>query len=90
MSKKTRSLDSNSEPKIRLSFDGCYNYNKLKEDGLVDGENEESDFEKLWWEMEDIEPLTPLTDASLEAYREAAKSDRYMFGEYNGYEAYEE
>jgi len=90
MSKKTRSLDSNSEPKIRLSFDGCYNYNKLKEDGLVDGENEESDFEKLWREMEDIEPLTPLTDASLEAYREAAKSDRYMFGEYNGYEAYEE
>ena len=90
MSRKTPSQDSNSEPKIKLSFDGCYNYNKLKEEGLVEGEKEESDLEKIWWEMEGIEPLTPLTDASLEAYREAAKSDGYMFGDYNAYEVYEE
>ena len=24
------------EPKIKFSYDGCYNYNKLKEEGLVD------------------------------------------------------
>jgi hypothetical protein len=30
--------------------------------------------------------ITP--EESLEAYKEAAKSDSYMFGEYNGYEAY--
>ena len=24
------------EPKIKLSFDGCYNYEKLKKEGLVD------------------------------------------------------
>ena len=23
-------------PKIKLSFDGCYNYEKLKKEGLVD------------------------------------------------------
>tara|TARA_B100002019_G_scaffold37621_1_gene31472 strand:- start:4669 stop:4821 length:153 start_codon:yes stop_codon:yes gene_type:complete len=27
-------------------------------------------------------------EASLEAYKEAALSDAYMFGEYNGYEAF--
>ena len=37
-----------------------------------------SDFKEVWVEMEEIEPLTPLSskkelDASLEAYREAAK-----------------
>ena len=45
--------------------------------------------------MDGIEPLTPtptakkeITDEALKAYREAALSDAYMFGEYNGYEAY--
>jgi hypothetical protein len=52
-----------------------------------------SDFERVWKEMDEIEPLTPPPsktelDLSYEAYREAAKSDSYMFGEYNGYEAY--
>jgi hypothetical protein len=28
------------------------------------------------------------TGEALEMYREAAKSDSYIFGEYNGYEAY--
>jgi len=53
-----------------------------------------SDFEKIWKEMDEIEPLTPLPPSELEdsyqAYREAALSDSYMFGEYNGYEAYKE
>ena len=30
------------------------------------------------------------TEDALEAYKEAAKADDYLFGEYNGYEAYEE
>ena len=52
-----------------------------------------SDFEKVWKEMDEIEPLTPPPpktdlDLSYEAYREAAKSDSYMFREYNAYEAY--
>lgn len=43
--------------------------------------------------MDEIEPLTPPPsktelDLFYEAYREAAKSDDYMFGDYNGYEAY--
>jgi len=56
-----------------------------------------SDFEKIWKEMDEIEPLTPsspsekeLTDEALRAYREAALSDSYMFGDYNGYEAYQD
>ena len=40
--------------------------------------------------MDEIEPLTPLTFDLLNAYREAAKSDSYLFGEYDGYEAYKE
>jgi len=45
--------------------------------------------------MDEIEPLTPpppskkeLSDEALRAYREAALSDAYMFGEYDGYEAF--
>ena len=29
-------LKKQKEPKIKLSFDGCYNYEKLKKEGLVD------------------------------------------------------
>jgi hypothetical protein len=28
----------NYGPKIQLSFEGCYNYSKLKKEGLVDGD----------------------------------------------------
>ena len=52
--------------------------------------SQDSNFEKVWREMDEIEPLTPITSASLEAYREAAKSDSFLFGDYNAYEAYEE
>jgi hypothetical protein len=47
--------------------------------------------------MDEIEPLTPpppskktqLKDAYA-SYREAALSDGFMFGDYNGYDAYKE
>ena len=87
MSKKTPSQDSNSE------------------------------FKRVWMEMEKIEPLTPSTTAdprneedydtweygteplpndhtwekkSLESYKEAAKTDAFLFGDYDGYQAYRE
>ena len=47
MSKKTHSQDSNSKPKIQLSFDGCYNYDRLKKEGLVDDGEIEWDIEEL-------------------------------------------
>jgi hypothetical protein len=57
--------------------------------------SQDSNFKEVWKEMDEIEPLTPpppsekyLTDEALKAYREAALSDSYMFGEYNGYEAF--
>ena len=47
MSQKIPSQGSPSEPKVKLSFDGCYNYDKLKKEGLVDGEPE--------WKLEDLQ-----------------------------------
>jgi len=35
-------------------------------------------------------PLQDLVSDSYVAYREAAKSDAFLFGDYNGYEAYTE
>ena len=52
--------------------------------------SQDSNFEEIWKEMDEIEPLTPVTSASLEAYREAAKSDAFLFGDYDAYEAYKE
>ena len=48
-----------------------------------------SDFEKIWKEMEEIEPLTPIIDYQ-QAYIEAAKADAIMFGNYDATEAYRE
>jgi hypothetical protein len=39
--------------------------------------------------MDKIEPLTPV-QKSIEAYKEAAQADAFMFGDYDGYEVYEE
>ena len=47
MSSQTPLQGSPSEPKVKLSFDGCYNYDKLKKEGLVDGEPE--------WKLEDLQ-----------------------------------
>ena len=48
-----------------------------------------SDFEKIWKEMEEIEPLTPIIDYQ-QAYIDAAKADAIMFGNYDAAEAYRE
>ena len=45
-------------------------------------------FEEIWKKMDEIEPLTTIVKDSMRAYREAALSDSYMFGEYDGYQAY--
>ena len=110
MSKKTHSQDSNFEPKI-APLGSCYNYNKLKKEGLV---SEEKSFEEVWREMDAIDPLTPSPadprndddydtwdygtepipedhtwkKESIEAYREAAKSDAFLFGDYDAFQAY--
>ena len=55
----------------------------LKETHLQD-----SAFEEIWKEMDEIEPLTPIVKDSIRAYKDAALSDSYMFGEYDGYQAY--
>ena len=47
MSPKIPSQDSPSEPKVKPSFEGCYNYDKLKKEGLVDEEPE--------WKLEDLQ-----------------------------------
>jgi hypothetical protein len=55
--------------------------------------SQDSNFEEIWKEMDEIEPLTPPpadVEDSYRAYKEAALSDAYMFGEYDGYEAYAE
>ena len=51
------------------------------------------EFEKIWKKMDEIEPLTPSRqkteqESSLEAYREAAKSDAFLFGDYDAFQAY--
>ena len=34
-------MSDNKEPKVIPSFDGCYNYSKLKKEGLVVNEEKE-------------------------------------------------
>ena len=49
--------------------------------------SQDSSFEAIWKEMEEIEPLTPIIDYQ-QAYIEAAKADAIMFGNYDAEEAY--
>ena len=49
--------------------------------------SQDSNFEEIWKEMEEIEPLTPIIDYQ-QAYIEAAKADAIMFGNYDATEAY--
>ncbi len=54
--------------------------------------SQDSNFEEIWREMDEIEPLTPFSSEvkdSYQAYIEAAKSDAFMFGDYDGYKAFE-
>ena len=43
-----------NDPKIKLSFDGCYNYKKLKEEGLIeeDGIDDDDEFVRLHQEFD--------------------------------------
>ena len=53
--------------------------------------SQDSNFEEIWREMDEIEPLTPLPSEvkdSYQAYIEAAKSDAFIFGDYDGYKAF--
>ena len=36
-------MKKQNDPKIKLTFDGCYNYKKLKEKGLVDDPEKSED-----------------------------------------------
>ena len=40
-------MKKQEEPKIKLNFDGCYNYKKLKEEGLVDIEKTDEEWIEL-------------------------------------------
>ena len=57
--------------------------------------SQDSNFRQIWSEMDDIDPLTPTPaqreverEDSLAAYREAAASDAFLFGDYDAYAAY--
>ena len=49
--------------------------------------SQDSNFEKIWKEMEEIEPLTPIIDYQ-KAYIDAAQADAIMFGNYDAAEVY--
>ena len=51
--------------------------------------SQDSNFEEIWKEMEEIEPLTPIIDYQ-KAYIEAAQADAIMFGNYDATDAYRE
>ena len=40
-------MKKQNEPKVKLSFDGCYNYDKLKKEGLVETAKTEEEFIKM-------------------------------------------
>ena len=41
-------MKKQKEPKIKLSFDGCYNYKKLKKEGLIGIEKTEEEFLSMY------------------------------------------
>ena len=43
-------MKKQNDPKIKLSFDGCYNYKKLKEEGLVNTEKTEEEILRMYKE----------------------------------------
>jgi hypothetical protein len=55
--------------------------------------SQDSSFEEIWKELDEREPLTPPPsktelDDYYASYREAALCDAFLFGEYDGFEAY--
>ena len=99
MSKKIHSQDSNSDPRNEEDYDTWeYGTEPIPHDHTwtKSTESTESDeFARIWKEMDEIEPLTPIPqpsedikEASLAAYQEAAASDDFLFGAYDAYDAY--
>ena len=43
-------MKKQNDPKIKLSFDGCYNYKKLKKEGLIGIEKTEEEFLRMYKE----------------------------------------
>ena len=41
-------MKKQKEPKIKLSFDGCYNYKKLKKEGLIGIEKTEEENRRMY------------------------------------------
>ncbi len=54
--------------------------------------SQDLNFKKIWWEMERIEPLTPLPiiPDNFEDYIEAKKCDDFIFGDYESFEEKDE
>ena len=42
-----RFMKKPNDPKVKLSFDGCYNYKRLEKEGLVDTAKTEEEFIKM-------------------------------------------
>ena len=40
-------MKKQNEPKVKLSFDGCYNYKRLEKEGLIDTPKTEEEFIKM-------------------------------------------
>ena len=40
-------MKKQNDPKIKLSFDGCYNYKKLRKEGLVDTAKTDEEFIRM-------------------------------------------
>ena len=49
-------MKKQNDPKIKLSFDGCYNYKKLKEQGLVENTKEDDELIRLHTELNNDGP----------------------------------
>ena len=48
-------MSKDKEPKVIPSFDGCYNYSKLKKEGLVDNKETE-----VYWSSKALDQLEDL------------------------------
>ena len=84
MSQRTHSQDSVSDPRNEDDYDTWeYGTEPLPDDHTWKTKT----FEEIWEDMDAIEPLTPVQD-SIRAYREAAKSDAFLFGDYDAFQAY--
>ena len=43
-------MKKQNDPKIKLNFDGCYNYKKLKEEGLIGTKKTDEEFLRMYRE----------------------------------------